>query len=306
MAANTPFQLVQQGPRFTPLRFGLLSAAQIVDDADVHWEQGVKFQPDVCGPDRSISSFCIAGGPATGTPSKTPTATGAGSSAAEPYTVYAYTDCSPVGWGDGLEDMVARATRHLDAGEGRAVEKVFWTGTPDGGPVVHPHLAHNADVFATPEGPHTLQLQSAATVVGGGTPVDPLLALAVLEGALGECYGGEGVIHIPRRAGALLAEKGVIEAQGPQMRTKLGTIVAMHAFGSRMGPDHTTPAAGIGWFYGTGAVQIRRSKVKPQGLRPADFVGRTDNSTVYVVERTYVHDWDCCHLAVQVNGLGSP
>jgi hypothetical protein len=54
-------------------------------------------------------------------------------------------------------------------------------------------------------------------------------------------------------------------------------------------------------------VTVRRSPVKRPGTRPADFVGRAKNDTVYVAERTYVLDWDCCHLAAQVSlpGLGA-
>lgn len=299
MPANTPFVLVD-GPRFTPLRYGLLSAAQIIDDPDPHWQIGTKFQPDACGRDRTVSAFCIAGAPASGTGPKQITATGAPGSAAEPFTVYAYTNCSPVGWGDNLEDLVARASRHLDAGEGRAVERMFWTGTPDGGAVIHPHLANDADTFAQTDGAaYPVQLGSAASVVTAAA-VTPVLALSALEGALAECYGGEGVIHIPGVAVSLLKEKGLLETQGPNLRTCLGHLVAVYSSGNREGPTGAVTGTDV-WFYATGAVMARRSPVKPTGYRPADFVGRSDNSTAYVVERTYVFDWDCCHFAAQVD-----
>src|SRR5678815_564568 len=193
MPASTPFAIVS-GPRFTPLRFGLLSAAQFPEGDDPHWKGGAQFQPDACGADRSVAAFCIAGGPATGTPLKLPTTTCAPASAAEPFTVYAFVDCAPPGWGDNLEDLVARATRQLDSGEGRAVERVFWTGQPDGGPMVFPHLAEDAATMADPGGAMTVELQSAATVLTG-TGIDLVGGVAALEGALAECYGGEGVIH---------------------------------------------------------------------------------------------------------------
>lgn len=299
MPANTPFVVVD-GPRFTPLRYGLLSAAQIVDDSDKHWEIGTKFQPDACARDKTVSAFCIAGAPASGTGPKTISATGAPGSAAEPFTVYAYTNCSPVGWGDNLEDLVARAGRQLDAGEGRAVERMFWNGTPDGGAVIHPHLANDANTFAAMDGAqYPVQLGSQAVTVTTAAAA-PVAALAALEGALADCYGGEGVIHIPAGAVTLLVEKGVLEKQGPQLRTYLGNIVAAYSSGNREGPDGVVTGSDM-WFYATGAVMARRSPVKPTGMRPADFVGRTDNSTAYVVERTYVIDWDCCHFAAQVD-----
>lgn len=307
MPADTPFSVVDSGPRFTPLRFGLLSAAQVVDDPDSHWRGGTQFQPEACEAGRATAAFCVAGGPATGTPEKVPTVTGAGSTAAEPFTVYALVDCAPVGWGDDLVGIQDRAMRQLDAGEGRVVERVFWTGQPDEGPEVFPHLAADTQVLADAQGAMELELQSAATVVSG-SPLSPVAALAELEGALAACYGGEGVIHIPARALALLDEHGVVVQQGPQLRTKLGNIVAVYAANVNHGPDGTEPGAGSTWFYATGAVVARRSPATPRGRVPArDFVGRTDNSTVYVVERTFVLDWDCCHLAQQValHGAGS-
>ena len=304
MPADTPFVVVPTGPRFTPLRFGLLAAAQIVDDPDPHWRNGTKFQPDACDETKSTAAFCVAGGPATGTPAKFPTSTGAPMSAAEPFTVYAFTDCAPVGWGDQLEDLRARAERQLDSGEGRAVERVFWTGavSPSGGPAVHPHLAADTEVLATADGPVTVELQSAAVEIGS-TAVSPKLAISALEGALGDCYGGEGVIHVPRRALPLLED--VVHEKGTQLRTMGGNIIAAYSADAGTAPDGAPPASGGGsWFYATGAVVARRSPILPTGRRPAEFVGRTDNSTVYVVERTYVIDWDCCHFAIEVTGLG--
>jgi hypothetical protein len=302
--ANTPFVVVD-GPRFTPLGYGLLAAAQVVDDPNPHWQVGTKFQPDACDAGKAVTTFCVAGGPATGTGEKIPTVTGAGSSAAEPFTVYAFHNCSPVGWGDDLTDYQARATRQLDRGEGRVVERMFWTGTPDVGPTIFPHLAHDATVTATADGASTVTLQTAASVVTGGTAVTPVVALSLLEGALASCYGGEGVIHVPFAAVALLAEHGLLRVQGPQLRTLGGHIVAAHAAGSTHGPNGSPASAGEAWWYATGAVVARRSAIKPTGVRSArDFLGRRDNSTVFVVERTFVIDWDCCHFAAQVDMAG--
>lgn len=299
MPADTPFVVVN-GPRFTPLRYGLLSAAEIVDDPDPHWKIGTQFQPDACDSDKSVSAFCVSPGPATGTPTKTITATGAPSTAAEPFTVYAFVDCAPVGWGDDLEDLQGRATRQLDAGEGRAVERVFWTGNTDAGPAVRPHLAEDTAVLANAQGPMTVELQSAATVVSG-VGVSVVEAMSLLEGSLASCYGGEGVIHVPYRALAYLSRYRLIEKQGPQLRTFGGTIVAAYSANVRHGPTGVEPGAGIAWFYATGAVVGRRSPVFPTGRQPArDFVNRADNDTVFIVERTYVFDWDCCHFAAQV------
>lgn len=302
MPANTPFNVVD-GPRFTPLPYGLLSAAEIVNDPNPHWQVGTMFRADTCESAHAVSAFCVAGGPATGTPTKTPTASGAPSSAAEPFTVYAVVPCATVGWGDDLAEYRKYVETALDNGEGRAVETVAWTGVPDQGPTVFPHLAHNAQVFTDPMGTqYRAELQSDATVVNG-TATEPKKALAQLEGALAECYGGVGVIHMARRVASLLLADAVLEARGGVLYTKLGNKVAAYSYGGGISKAQAAPAAGESWMYGTGAVMIRRSPLKNPGQRPAEFVGKNDNSMFYVAERTFVWDWDCCHLAILSGSL---
>lgn len=290
------YALVEAGPRFTPLRYGLLSAADEVPTTgeDTKWQQGTVFQGDLCAVPATVT-----GGPCRTTSiTKSPTVTGIPSTAAEPFSVYAWLACSPVGHGDQLEDLIRRTRLLLTNGEGRAVENVFWTGQASNG-IVRPHLAEDTPSDATAMGAMTVELQTAATVVSG-SPVSPVVALSLLEGELAECYGGEGVIHVPAGAIAHLSNLGMIRAEGATLRTLLGNKIAAYASGNRQGPTGVAPGAGLAWWYATGNVVFRRSGIKELGTRPADFVGRADNSTVYVVERTYVLDWDCCHLAVQV------
>jgi hypothetical protein len=298
-------QTVDSGPSFTPLRYGLLSAANIIDDPDPHWQQGTVVEIDPCG-----VPIAITGGPCTiDGITKSPAVTGGVSlSGAEPFAVYAWVPCAPVGQGDQLERITRRTERLLTNGEARTVEGVFWTGNTENGPAggVHPHLADDAQLFSDQMGTAQVELQSAATVVTGGSPVSLVEGLALLEDALAQCYGGEGVIHVPVAAVAHLSNQSVVSRQGSQLRTLMGNLVAAYSSGTRHGPTGAEPAAGQAWLYATGAVFGRRSAIKPLGMQPASFVGRADNSTVYVVERTYVLDWDCCHLAAQVNiaGLG--
>jgi hypothetical protein len=288
------YQLVDVGPQFTPLRYGLLSAADEAPDSDAHWQLGTVLQGNLCAVPATVT-----GGPcrATGI-TKAPTVTGVPSTAAEPFSVYAWIDCSPIGHGDNLADLVARTRQLLTNGEGRAVEHVFWTGQASNGEV-RPHLAADATVDATAMGAMTVELQSAATVVSG-SPLAPVNALSLLEGELARCYGGEGIIHVPAGAVALLSNLGMIRAEGAVLRTRLGNKIAAYASGNREGPDGTAPGAGLAWWYATGQVIFRRTPIKELGRKPGDFVNRATNDTVFVVERTYVLDWDCCHLAAQV------
>lgn len=293
------YQLIEPGPLFTPLRYGLLTAAQPVDDPDPHWQQGTVARVDPCGP-----AAAVTGGPCNvSSITKSPTVSGVGASAAQAFAVYGWVDCATVGWGNQLEDLVALAEQHLTNGEGRAVEHVFWTGQAANG-VVYPHLAADTQIFADPMGAQTVELQSAARIVTGG-PVSVMEAIGMLEGALAECYGGEGILHLPAAAVAQLSNVGVVRREGEKLRTLLGNVVAAYASGDREGPDGTNPPAGQSWIYATGAVSYRRSPIKRLGARPGDFVGRDTNSTVVVVERSYVLDWTCCHFAVLAEIAGA-
>lgn len=293
------YQLVDEGPRFTPLRYGLLSAADEVPDSDRHWQLGIEFQGQVCAVPLTVS-----GGPckATGI-SKVPTATGVPASAAEAFTVYAWMNCAPIGQGQDLVDLERRTKQLLTNGEGRAVERTFWTGVAANGNI-RPRLASNAQVFAESQGATTVELQSAATLLtASGTPVDIVEGLSLIEGYLSSCYGGEGIIHIPAAALPVLNAygDGLVHREGAVLRTMAGHKVAVYASNNRQGPDGTNPTAGSTWIYATGNVFYRRSEIKTTGTRPGDYVGRSKNSTVYVVERTYVLDWDCCHAAALVS-----
>lgn len=294
------YQLIENGPPFTPLRYGLLSAATVVDDIDPHWQLGTVTQYDPCG-----VPLAVTGGPCSATGiEKVPTVTGMGASAAEPFSVYAWIDCSTVGHGDDLEDLRSATEQLLTNGEDRAVGSVFWSGVAANG-AVRPHLASDAQVMADPMGAQTVELQSAADVLTTGGPVSITEAIGMVEGALASCYGGEGVIHVPAQAVIHLSNVGVVTRQGNQLRTLLGNVVAVYASGNREGPDGSEASDGQGWIYGTGSVVARRSPIKPLGRRPGDFVGRAKNDVVYVVERTYVVDWDCCHVAAQVSLPGA-
>jgi len=291
-------QEVETGPQYTPLRYGLLSAARSVPDANGHWQNGTLIRVDPCEP----AAVVTGAGCTTAVHTKVPTGT-IGWSAAQPFQVYGAVQCSPVGWGDDVAELERLATQHLTNGEGRAVEHAFWTGQAQDGGVIYPHLAADDEVLLDDMTP-VAELQSAAVVVSGG-PVGVMEGIQLLEGALAQCYGGEGFIHIPATAVARLSNVGVVREQGGQLRTLLGNTVVVYSSGDREGPDGSNPPAGQSWIYATGSVWYRRSPVKALGRRPGDFLARDKNTMFYVVERTYVVDWDCCHLAVLVEIPGA-
>jgi hypothetical protein len=302
------YQLVEATAAFSPLPYGLLSVVELIDDGDPHWQHGIEWQEDVCD-----VPFVVTGAPCGQSITKAPVVTGIGGRAAQPFAVVAWVPCAPIGQGENIQRIRDRTERVLTNGESRAVENVFWSGTAAGtgatpspgstagSGTVYPHLAANAVVEGQAQGAFGLELQSAATVVTSGAPVDIVEGVAALEAALGSCYGGQGVIHVPAAAVAHLVAWNQVERQGTTLRTKLGHKVAVYASGNRQGPDGTNPAGGQGWIYATGAVFGRRSPIRQRGRTAGEVIGRADNTTVYVVERTYVIGWDCCHLAALVS-----
>lgn len=299
----SPVALAQSyvaAPAFAPLPYGLLSVAQPVDDPDAHWRAGIQYQPDPCDPATAL----LAGCPTTSdTATKTATSTGLGTRGAEAVTVMAWVDCGPVGLWD---EAGARARQALLNGEGRALERAFWTGDVEGAAAaLNPHLAEDAAVV---DG--SVTIQTAATNVATGAPANGVPhaeAIGLLEGALAACYGGVGVIHMPRWTLATFAGPNrQVERDGSRLRTHGGTWVAAGAGYVGIGPDGSTPPAGSAWLYATGAVFVRRGDVVvPDGPQSLD---RAENRLVMVAERTYVVGWDCCHFAVlaDVGGFTPP
>lgn len=290
-------------PTVTPPRFGLWSVIQPVEDADqAHWRLGVQHQPDLCQPAGATLPDCPPPDDDYATLTKTPTGR-LPTIGADPFAVYAWVDCGPVGgvW----EQAQARATAALTGGEARTVERVFWSGLTPAGPV-YPHLASNVEITdpgaADPDAYQVL-VQPAAVVPQDG-PMDVVEALAVLEQALADCYPGVGVIHVTRATAIHLATYDLITRQGEQLRTPLGTRVAAGAGYPGTAPDGTTPEYPRAWMYATGAITGRRSAVSMSSREAA--LDRRRNHLVLIPERTYVLSWDCCLFAAEVYLGGRP
>lgn len=260
-------RLLVAGPTITPVPYGLLSVAQLVDDTDPHWRSGVEYDVAPCDAAAVTEGNCGAVGD-----EKTATTTGRTTGCADAFTVYARVDCSTVGSYDG---SVAAVSQALQNGEGRAAERRFWTAD----------LASDA---ATGCGDAADVISSSAT--------DLVEAIGLLEGQLGICYGGLGVIHVPRWALAKLAAESQLTSAGGRLKTIGGTLIAAGAGYSNTSPSGDTPAAGTSWLYATGGITARRSPVQVTSSAQQS-VNRSNNSQVLIAERTYAIGWDCCHLA---------
>ena len=296
------------GPSFTPLRYGILAVAERPTPADSKWLHGIVRDERFCGVPDSYPLL-----PCTGSPypegGLVPTdAEGIVFPESDAFQVYAWLPCSPVGMGNDLERLRSRTRQALTDGAPRAVEPVFWTGeTSIAGSTIYPHLASDVMVTGGPmgaTGPHTVRQRAADEVTTAA--VDITEAVGLVEEQLAECYGGEGIIHVPRRALAALDNAYLARREGDQLRTLSGNRIAAYS-GEGVGnaPDGTTPAAGVRWIYGTGMAQVYSSPPKELGLVPGEFIGKADNTTVFVIAQNYLLTWDCCLVAAEVQFGGA-
>lgn len=296
-----PRQIVD-GPSFSTLPYSLWDAVQHPAPESPHWQNGITWI-DRCPDGDTLFEECIAitgtGGSPTAQIAKTSNVTQT-TRGATSFTVYAEFDCAPVG----LADAQSIAETELTKVENWLVERAFWTGVAGSatGPApqitVFPHLAANAALIDPNDS--TITLQTAATVAITGT--DPN-GLGSLEKALGDCYHGQGVIHIPPVAlTTFYAWNMAIERDG-QLFTPFGNRIVVGQGYDGSGPDGTAPAAGTTWIYATGAMFGYRSPILVPTLR--ESFTRSDNTYHLIAERTYVLGWECCHLAALI-GVGLP
>ncbi len=300
------------GPQFTPLPNFLWDAAQHPSPAGLgaHWQQGVTWQ-ERCGGAGTVYDACLAVTGSGGTPAAqgslaaNVTQTNRGATA---FTVYAEFDCSPVGQGLTQADLDNKAVEALAKMEAFQVTRAFWTGTAGytGSPpgtaqsTVYPHLAEDT-VLDDAQG---IRLQTAASpLVTGGE--DPAVALGQVEAALAQCYGGQGVIHIPYLALPTFTSRMLMmpeSANGP-IRTLAGNLVVPGVGYTGSSPAGAAPAAGTAWIYATGAVFGYRSEVFAQQF--TETFDRSENTVKSLASRTYLFGFECCHIGALVN-LGVP
>lgn len=255
------------GPTYAPAPFGLLSVAQVVDDPDPHWRNGIKWEA-TCSPSASttispcsevVDPAAAPDGRRAATPPVKSGDRGVPQAEGPAVTLYATHECAVVGRTQQAD--LDRAGMLLTNGESRALESVLYTGETEAGT-----LPENLQALAEP-----------ALGVAGASGLAH--ALGLLEDDLAQNYGGLGVIHATR--GLALALVGERLAQrstnGARLETVLGTPISAgggYGTGTRL--------------YATGAVVVYRGA-------PSAYPGvdRAVNTSHVIVERTYAYGWDC-------------
>lgn len=186
-------------------RFGLLSAAQIVDGPDPHWVDGIEY-PTTPRP------HAVTDDVECDQPDLTDLISGVDWVTDAPLRVWSGLTSKIAAWTE--DEIISRARDMLTAGEGTALERSLWP------------------LIADP-----------ATLPAGDDPVSLLAGIGAVEAWLWESYGGVGVVHVPRTAVPYLARAHQVREVNGQLRTPLGTVVSAGAYPGR-GPDDEAPAAG--------------------------------------------------------------
>lgn len=265
------------GPRFVvgspapePLRYTLLDVARIVAEDTGRWANGLTVAPRPRGPLHTWETTRDGNGTATKVMDQ-----GVGDAADfDALTVYLPVHCTGRGVAAALAAFEADAREAFAAFEPHLVEAIFWE--------------------------RELATADADTLAAGAVTLKD--GISLLEEAIGDTGEG-GVIHVGRRIGSRAAIDAGLTADGPIMRTKLGTPVVIGAGYPGTSPDGDAPAdADAGWAYATGPLEARRSGVEVVPGDTAAALDRGTNDYVILVERDYLVSWDrALHAAVLID-----
>ena len=286
------------GPTVTPESATLLDYIQWVDDPDPHWRNGITYE-EICAGASSTFDLCVSSPIVTGAnPTKSDNG-GRGWRGATPFTVYTEVDCSPVGFWDDSERILAEALRRY---EHLQVEEVFSTGVVAGvANIMMPHLSANAVILDPSDSLITLQTAASVPVTGS---VDVVEGLGIIEQSIADCLGGQGTIHVTLAVFEDLVNALLIFQRNGLWYTAKGNFVVPGSGYTGNSPAGAAPAAGTSWMYATGPVFGYRGAPKQVGTR-TDSLNRSVNTLLLIIERTYVLGTVCCHTGVLVSTGGA-
>lgn len=265
MACNDIPRLLVERDTAAPAepRFGLFSAATIVESMDPRAGNGVEYIT-TCTPGVYPYPVVDCGDDAQHKTADRSLAI----TRADPFAVYAAESCPPVGRGS-TNAQIEALRRRLTMGERHTVEAAVFSGYAGASPYLR--HADTTQIFAD-------QTHSLVQAVG------------LLEQWLAT-RGRTGIIHAPRWVAPVLDAAGVVHRDGPRLRTVLGNGFAFGSGYTGQGPEGVED--GQVWLYATPQVTIRRSDI----IERRSFSIST-NTPFDLAERMYVVDWPCGAAAV--------
>ena len=268
-------QVPAPGPG-TPVRYGLFSAANIIEQAEGHTLAGIEYEA-VCN--THVTPYpapCAHPAPPENLPTtKTPAPTTQWAWGS-PFALYAMDDCALA-----RDETTARQQlrQRLAYGEQTTVETVIERG-----------VSGNVPRLVGTE-------QNPVVLPAGTTPLELIDAVGVLEHWLASATGTQGVIHAPRWTATQLRRTATAMPAGPLMQTPLGNTVAFGA--GYIGATPAGQSAGDElWLYATRPITVRRSVVLEPATWSTGLFDTRQNLGLLMVERIYVVDWPCQAAAV--------
>lgn len=283
-------KFVVNAPRPLPPRYRLLDVANVIEEADRHWQTGLQvwgYPP--------TGEWVPDGGAAPDFPATWALCTSDGTSIKaeggtiplpdfDAFTVYVTETCTARSVFDSMREgetqdeyqarvqqqFTDRALAALNAAESWAVEREFSQG------------------LLLPGNPY---LSDAQAVILSATAEEPRTALSRLSQAVGQT-GQQGIIHADP-ATIISWGEFFIRPEGSQLVTMDGIpIVRGAGYIGAVPVGQGALADGESWVFATGPVDIRRSQpfVNPGNVFEA--LDRGNNTITYYVERTYAVDWD--------------
>lgn len=190
------------------------------------------------------------------------------------FTAYLGVTCTAAGVKPREQEFRRRLQAAFRAVESTAVESwLVDTAGNMGGPMASPYLT-----------------DTNLEELNSGAATSPVESLALLENAI--ALVGNGMIHAtPGTATAWASRYLVEEARDGQMRTRLGTLVAVGAGYIGAYPEGGSPATGDQeWAFASGFVEIHRDEDMILDALSTSLERQTNDVTL-IAERNYVVAW---------------
>lgn len=270
-SAVIPRLRVDPPPGAIPHRYGLFTAATLLENATGHELTGVEYEA-VCSSRVDLYPAPCRPGDTTSrvkTPSRTTVPVNG-----TPFAAYAADDCL---LGRDPAEARAQLRERFRAGEQYAVERGIFLGELGNLPNLH-----------------------AAEVIPTTAPVDLVDALGLLDAWLA-AHGGAGLLHAPMTLAHRAAREQLVIPSGPRAASLLGSTWVFGAGYPGTPPADGGPDDGALWLYATPPIRLRRTALIEPGSWDDGGFDRAQNLGFLVTERIYVADWPCGAAAVKTN-----
>lgn len=265
---NRPPASVFSAPLPVARKYTLLDAATVITDADGRTGNGATIE-DYPKAQPSVQEAFASGSARVKAVDGEFTQEDVGG-----FTAYLGVECTTAGVAPREQEFRRRLQAAFRAVESSAVER--WLIDTDGnmgGPMGSPYLT-----------------DSNLDKLNSGSAVSAVEGLALLENAI--ALVGNGMLHVTPGTATALASKYLIEeARDGQMRTRIGTLVAVGAGYIGAYPEGgSAPSGDEEWAFASGFVEVHRD----EDLILAELgqsMNRETNDVTFIAERNYAVAW---------------